>query len=71
MTGWWLPNPNAQRRTVVLFHDGATDTGCVHPYYRCPHAMELRGDATFTGLVFDAGGLLEVVGGPATRIVDP
>ena len=50
LTGWWLPNPEAQRRTVVLFHDGDTDSGCVHPYYRMLHR------AGFQVLVFDPRG---------------
>ncbi len=61
LTGWWLPNPKAQGRTVVLFHSENTDAGSAHPYYRFLH------DAGYQVLVFDPRGYGRSRGTPTLR----
>lgn len=49
-TGFWIPNPAAEGRTVVLFHGADTNVSCLHPWYRFLH------DAGFQVLAFDPRG---------------
>ncbi len=60
-TGYWIPNPAAAGRTVVLFHGGDTNVGSVHPWYRVLH------DAGFQVLAFDPRGFGRSKGTPTLR----
>jgi pimeloyl-ACP methyl ester carboxylesterase len=50
LTGFFLPNERADRRTVVLFHDEQSNCSVLHPYYTFLHA------AGFQVVVFDPRG---------------
>ncbi|MCA8963798.1 MAG: alpha/beta fold hydrolase [Planctomycetes bacterium] len=60
-TGYWIPNPEAGGRTVVLFHGGDTNVGSLHPWYRALH------DAGFSVLAFDPRGFGRSKGTPTLR----
>ena len=59
LTGFWLPNPAANGRTVVFCHDEDTDVGCIDPYYTFLHAAGLQ------VLVFDPRGYGHSTGSPS------
>jgi fermentation-respiration switch protein FrsA (DUF1100 family) len=61
LTGFWIPHANGEKRTVVLFHDGATNASVMHPYYRFLH------DAGFQVLVFDPRGFGKSKGQPTLQ----
>ncbi|MFO1078207.1 MAG: alpha/beta hydrolase [Planctomycetota bacterium] len=61
LTGFWLPNPAAQGRTVVLVHEEGTNVSAQHPYYRFLH------DAGFQVLTFDPRGYGRSKGKPSLR----
>lgn len=50
LSGFWIPNPDAHGRTVVLFHGADTNVGSIHPWYRALHG------AGFQVLAFDPRG---------------
>lgn len=60
-TGFWIPHENGEKRTVVLFHDGATNASVMHPYYRFLHA------AGFQVLAFDPRGFGKSKGTPTLQ----
>lgn len=59
--GWLVPSPRAGGRTVVLFHDGRTNIGQLHPYYRFLH------QGGFHVFLFDYRGFGESSGEPNLR----
>lgn len=59
LTGFWLPHPAANGRTVVFCHDEDTDVGCIDPYYTFLHAAGLQ------VLVFDPRGYGHSTGTPS------
>lgn len=61
LTGFWLPNPAAQGRTVVLFHDEKTNASVMHPYYTFLHEQGLQ------VLVFDPRGFGKSQGTPTLQ----
>ncbi len=61
LTGFWIPHPAAQGRTVVLFHDESTNASVMHPYYTFLH------DAGFSVLVFDPRGFGKSLGKPTLQ----
>lgn len=61
LTGFWIPNEHAERRTVVVFHDGQTNCSVLHPYYTFLHA------AGFQVCVFDPRGFGRSKGTPTMQ----
>ncbi|MBL9077877.1 MAG: alpha/beta fold hydrolase [Planctomycetes bacterium] len=61
LTGFWIPNERAERRTVVVFHDERSNCSVLHPYYRFLH------DAGFQVCVFDPRGFGRSKGTPTLQ----
>lgn len=61
LSGFWLANPAAEGRTVVLFHDADTNVGALHPWYR--YLFE----AGFSVCAFDPRGYGRSGGTPGLR----
>jgi pimeloyl-ACP methyl ester carboxylesterase len=61
LTGFWIPNERADKRTVVVFHDAQSNCSVLHPYYTFLH------DAGFQVLVFDPRGFGRSKGTPTLQ----
>jgi pimeloyl-ACP methyl ester carboxylesterase len=61
LTGFWIPSPTAEGRTVVLLHDERTNASVMHPYYTFLH------EAGFHVLVVDPRGFGKSRGTPSLR----
>ncbi|MBL8730351.1 MAG: alpha/beta hydrolase [Planctomycetes bacterium] len=61
LTGFWIPNERADKRTVVVFHDEQSNCSVLHPYYTFLH------EAGFQVLVFDPRGFGRSKGTPTLQ----